>query len=242
MAIWGKIVGGAAGFALGGPIGALIGAGVGHAVDRVAFNERVDEESATKITFTIGVIALSAKMAKADGEVTLDEVAAFKKLFKVPRHEERNVDRVFDLARRATAGYEAYAQQIASLFETRSQILEDLLDALFQIAGADGVYHPCEIEYLEKVAHIFGFGEADIDRIKARHMGLDKASPYMILGIDADVSDGELKKHYKQLVRETHPDRMIAQGVPEEFISVATERLAAINAAYDKVAKSRGLT
>lgn len=241
MAIWGKIVGSAAGFALGGPLGALIGAGVGHAVDRVAFDDRVDKEAATKITFTIGVIALAAKMAKADGEVTLDEVAAFKKLFKVPYDEERNVDRVFDLARKATAGYEAYAQQIASLFEQRAQILEDLLDALFQIAGADGVYHPCEIEYLEKVAAIFGFNSDDVERITARHMGLDKASPYSILGLAPDVNDQDLKKHYKMLVRETHPDRMIAQGVPEEFISVATERLAAINAAYDQIARSRGL-
>ncbi|MGD8325667.1 MAG: TerB family tellurite resistance protein [Sphingomonadales bacterium] len=242
MAIWGKIVGGATGFALGGPIGALIGAGVGHAVDRVAFGDHIDDEATRKITFTIGVIALAAKMAKADGEVTLDEVAAFKKLFKVPPYEERNVERVFDLARRATAGYEAYARQIASLFERRAPILEDLLDALFQIASADGVFHPCEIDYLEKVAAIFGFNEADIDRIKARHMGLDQASPYAILGIDPNISDIELKKHYKQLVRETHPDRMMAHGVPEEFISVATERLAAINAAYDKIAKSRGLT
>lgn len=242
MAIWGKILGSAAGFALGGPIGALIGAGVGHAVDR-GLNVLVprDDEATRNITFTIGVIALSAKMAKADGEVTRDEVAAFKKLFKVPADEERNVARVFDLARQATAGYEAYAKQIASLFEKRSHILEDLLDALFEIAGSDGVFHPCEIEYLEKVADIFGFTADDMERIKARHLGLDASSPYTILGIAPDSDDVSIKKHYRQMVRDNHPDRMMAAGVPEEFISVATARLAAINAAYDKIAAERGL-
>ncbi|MFZ5609280.1 MAG: TerB family tellurite resistance protein [Pseudomonadota bacterium] len=241
MAIWGKILGSAAGLALGGPLGALIGAGLGHAIDRGLAGPRPVDEATARITFTIGVIALAAKMAKADGTVTHDEVETFKRLFKVPPEEARNVERVFDLARQATAGYEAYAQQIAGLFEKRAPILEDLLDALLAIACADGVLHPGECAYLERVAGIFGFTDDDMERMKARRLGPDEASPYTILGVAPDIADAALKAHYRKLVRDNHPDRLIAQGVPEEFVSVATSRLAAINAAYDRIAAQRGL-
>jgi len=173
--------------------------------------------------------------------VTGSEIAAFRRLFKVRPSEERNVERVFNLARQDTAGYEAYAQQIARLFEARAAVLEDLLDALFAIAAADGHLHPSELEYLERVAAIFGFDAAAFACIKARHMGEDEASPYAVLGVARDISDRELKRAYRALVRSSHPDKMIAEGVPEEFLRVATDRLATINAAYDKIRAERGL-
>jgi DnaJ like chaperone protein len=243
MSIWGKIIGGAAGFAIGGPLGALLGASVGHAVDSglVGAAGRAGEGATRKITFTIGVIALSAKMAKADGHVTRDEIEAFREVFKIPPHEVRNVGRVFDMARKDTAGYEAYAAQIARLFQDSPQVLEDLLGALFHIANADGVLHPAEIEYLDNVARIFGFSEARYASIKALYMGPDKASPYTILGVSPDISDADLKKRYRTLIKENHPDKLIAQGMPQEFIEVANDRLAAINAAYDRLEEQRGL-
>lgn len=244
MSIWGKILGGAAGFAIGGPLGALLGASMGHAVDSgVVGSTTADGTSATrKITFTIGVIALSAKMAKADGQVTEDEVAAFKQVFEIPPHEVKNVSRVFSLAQQDTAGYEAYARQIAKLFKDAPHVLEDLIGALFHIAKADGVVHPGELEYLENVATIFGF-EADCwEKLKALHLGPDKASPYTVLGVTPDISDADLKKTYRDLIKENHPDRLIAEGMPEEFIQVANDRLAAINSAYDKIEKLRDLS
>ena len=147
MSIWGKIIGGAAGFAVGGPLGALVGAGLGHAVvDSGLLGDAVKsaDEGTRRITFTIGVIALAAKMAKADGQVTRDEVDAFKNIFRVPPHEVKNVGRVLDMARQDTAGYEAYAAQIAKLFADDRNVLEELLGALFYIAKADGVIHPGE--------------------------------------------------------------------------------------------------
>jgi len=243
MSIWGKILGGAAGFAIGGPLGALLGASMGHAVDSgVVSSTSSDGASSTrKITFTIGVIALSAKMAKADGQVTDDEVAAFKQVFEIPPHEVKNVSRVFSLAQQDTAGYEAYAKQIAKLFGDAPNVLEDLLGALFYIAKADGVVHPGELEYLENVATIFGFENECWESLKALHLGPDKASPYTVLGVKPDISNDELKKTYRDLIKENHPDRLIAEGMPEEFIQVANDRLAAINSAYDKIEKLRGL-
>lgn len=243
MSIWGKLIGGTAGFMIGGPLGALLGAGVGHAVDS-GFVERMGrsgEEATKKITFTIGVIALSAKMAKADGTVTRDEVDAFKDVFNIPAHEVKNVGRVFDMARQDTAGYEAYAKQIARLFSDQPQVLEDLLGALLHIAKADGVVHPDELEFLKNVSGIFGFSEEKFEAIKARILGPDEASPYTVLGISPEISDEELKKAYRRLIREYHPDRVIAKGLPEEFIDVANERLAAINTAYKQIAERRGL-
>lgn len=228
---------------MGGPIGALLGLAAGYAVDSgvVGAAGRVGEEATRKITFTIGVIALSAKMAKADGQVTKDEVEAFKHVFRIPPHEAKNVGRVFDMARQDVAGFESYARQIAELFVDNRKILEDLLGALFYIAKADGVIHPGEIAYLERVSEIFGFSETEFEHLRALHLGDAQADPYSILGLSPDVTDAQLKKEYRKLIKENHPDRVIAHGLPEEFIEVANERLSAINVAYDRIAAERGL-
>ena len=238
MSIWGKIGGAAAGLALGGPIGALVGALAGHyMVDRNAPPKREERKG---IAFTIGVIALSAKMAKADGVVTEDEISAFREVFHVPQQDVKNVARVFNLAKQDVRGYEAYAIQLKDLFKDDPVVLEDVLDGLFHIAKADGIMHEAESGYLESVAMYFGFSEADYGRIRARHV-TDHADPYVILGIDRSMSNEAIKAHYRKLVSENHPDRLIARGVPEEFVTIATEKIAAINAAYDQIEKERGI-
>ncbi len=244
MSIWGKIGGGLAGFAIGGPIGALVGVLGGHVLDKgieSTQDDRPVEGPEASIAFTIGVIALSAKMAKADGQVTRSEVDEFKRIFRVPPGEEKNVARIFDLARQDMAGYDAYAAQIARLFRGRPQVLEDLLGGLFRIAMADGIFHPGEDQFLQHVAQIFGFNEHDYARLKASHIGSDGGDPYLILGVDNRATDAEVKAAYRNLVRENHPDKLIAEGVPEEFIDIATDKLAKINDAYDRIAKARGM-
>ena len=241
MSIWGKIIGGTAGFALGGPLGALLGGLAGHAFDRMR-GTQTDGDGTKQMAFTIGVIVLGAKMAKADGVVTKDEVQAFREVFHVPPEEVKNVARVFDLAKKDSQGFEPYAQQLAGMFRDNPAVLEDLLDGLFHIAKADNVYHPAENEFLQNVASIFGFSEAEFDRIRAGHVGTDDSDPYTILGVPRDASDDDVKGRYRKLIREHHPDTLIAQGVPQEFVDVANEKLAVINAAYDRIAKERRLT
>ncbi|MEG3618806.1 TerB family tellurite resistance protein [Magnetovibrio sp. PR-2] len=244
MSIWGKVLGGVAGFALGGPLGALLGAVAGHALDKVHGtlpHGRASLEDQRQIAFTLAVIALSAKMAKADGQVTRDEVDAFKRLFHIPPDEMKNVAKVFDRAKVSTAGFEQYAAQVAKLFPHEPAVLEELLGGLFMIAQADGVVHPAELAYLQRVSDIFGFDQATFERITATHQPKDEADPYSVLGLAREATDAEIKSAYRKLIQETHPDKLMAQGMPQEFIDLANDKMAAINAAYDKIKQMRGL-
>jgi DnaJ like chaperone protein len=180
-------------------------------------------------------------MAKADGQVSRSEVAAFKEVFQVPANEAANVARVFDLAKRDARGFEPYAQQIARMFRKGHPVLEELLEGLFHIARADGRVHEAEVAYLAEVARIFGFTAGDFARIREANLGADKADPYTILGVTREMSNDEIRAAWRKLVRDNHPDRLMAQGLPEEFVNMANDKLATINAAYDKVAKERGI-
>lgn len=241
MSVWGKIADAVSGLTSGSSLGNLFGQVAGHLGIDVGSDKGQQEglSNRNQIAFTIGFIALSAKMAKADGVVTPDEVDAFKEVFDVKQTEFRNVERVFNFARQDVAGYDAYARQVANLFRSNPGILEDVLDGLFHIAKADGVFHENELLYLQSVAEIFGFSDGEFARIKASHLGPDEADPYVILGVDYSISDEDLRRAYRRLVQENHPDRLIARGVPEEFVELANEKLAAINAAYDVIVKDR---
>jgi len=233
MSVWGKVSGAAAGLFVGGPVGAVVGAVVGHFF--------LDQESDPGVTFTIALVALAGKMARADGVATDHEFEVFREAFGVPPAEERNVHRIFNLARQDIAGFEYYAGQIARLFVGNPAMLEDVLDGLFEIAKADGVLHPGEAAFLEKVAEIFGFAPNEFRRIRASHFAPELTDPYVILGVSYVADDEELKQTYRKLVRENHPDSLMARGVPAEFIKLANDKLAAINSAYEKIQQERGL-
>ena len=242
MSIWGKVVGGAAGFALGGPLGALLGGLAGHAVDKMRESTASGEaDDATKnIAFTIGVIVLGAKMAKADGVVTRDEIGAFKEVFHVPPDELKNVGRVFDQARKDVRGFEPYARQLGRMFRHNPAVLEELVEGLFHIARADGKVTDDELEYLHRVVEIFGLEPARWERLRAANLTAGDGDPYGVLGVRRDASDAEVKAAHRKLVLENHPDKLVAQGMPAEFVDLANEKLATINAAYDRIRKQRG--
>ncbi len=240
MSIWGIIIGGTAGFAFGGPIGGLLGAVAGHAVSTKLTPASSDPDATKKVAFTVAVIALSAKMAKADGVVTRDEVSAFRARVHIPPSEVKQVGKFWDLARQTPDGYEDYAKQVVRLFTARAPVLEQLLDLLFYIAKSDGEITPPEQQYLSRVASIFGFDQSDFERMKTFHQP-GGPSPYDVLGVSVDIDDMALRQHWKQLVRKHHPDTLIANGMPEEFVAAANDRLGRINAAYDLISRQRGL-
>jgi DnaJ like chaperone protein len=189
------------------------------------------------VAFTIGMIALGAKMAKADGAVTRDEVAAFGQVFQVPEKDQAAVQRVFDLAKQDVAGFESYANQVAALFVPGSAMLENVLDGLFHIAKADGAVHEDELRFLERIAELFGFDAKAFNRIRARHV-LIADDPYAILGVAPDMAFDDIRKVHRKLVRELHPDKHVASGMPQELVLIATERLSRINEAFDRIKKA----
>ena len=229
MSVWERISENAA--ALGGSLLSVFTGGK---------SGKAQNDPQANVAFTIAVIALGAKMAKADGVVTGDEISAFKEVFKVDNTELANVARVFNMAKKDVAGYETYARQIAGMFHDQPEVLEDVLDGLFHIAKADGVIHQSELDFLRSVTDIFGLGDK-FPCIRARHIHSGKDDPYVILGIDPCVTDSELKRLYREIVRENHPDRHIAAGLPPEMIAIANDRLAAINTAYEVIRAERGL-
>lgn len=215
---------------------------VGAVVEAVRSVFGADPELRRRVAFSVAMIALSAKMAKADGIVTQDEIRAFQHIFEIPAAERRNVARLYDLAKQDVAGFEAYAERMAGLCGSGKKncgILEDILDGLFHIAKADGVLHDREGRFLHRVAEIFQIEESHYQSILARHADLGSADPWLILGIERGIPFDEVKKRYRALVAANHPDRLVARGLPEEFIKIATTRIAAINAAYEMI--ERGL-
>jgi DnaJ like chaperone protein len=230
---WHTLLTSATGAALGGPLGALI-----RGFKRRTTPEARRERGARRrqVAFTIAAIALAAKMARADGYASADEFATFQRLFQVPEAERENAERFYRLAQGSTAGFEAYAGQAAALLGERSPVLEDLLEALLLIAATDGV-HPDELAYLDQVAERFGFSPAEYARIRARHIAPPPDDPYIMLGLEPGASTDEVRAAYRKLVKAYHPDRHMADGTPPEFIRVAEDRMAAINAAYAKIMK-----
>ncbi len=249
MSIWGKIIGGTLGFALGGPLGALVGAAAGHFVDKgrraaeaVTGGHIRGPRERLQYAFTVAVIALAAKLAKADGHVTRDEVATLKRIFHIPDDATAQIGAIFNEARKDASGFQPYARQIALLFRNDKAVLEELLAALLMIAHSDGVYHPKERAYISEVAKIFGFDDDNLRRIEGVFIHGAKASdtnPYEVLGVSHKANDEEIKTAYRTLLRENHPDRLIAQGLPEEFIEIANKKMAGINVAYDRIKSER---
>jgi DnaJ like chaperone protein len=196
--------------------------------------ERLTTPPERSVAFAIAVVALGAKMAKADGRVTRDEIAAFRRVFHIPREEEVNAARIYNMARTEVAGFDSYATQVAHMFRDRPRVLADLLEGLVYIAAADGEYHPGEADFLGVVARIFGIGEAEFRAIRARHLPGEN-DPWAVLELAPGTGAKTVRKRYRALVRDLHPDLMIARGVPEEARRLAEKRLAAVIDAYDEI-------
>jgi DnaJ like chaperone protein len=255
--IWGKLIGSFFGFSLGGPLGSILGLIVGHLYDTrsVMGPAPVDANipfsgTSQQVAFTTGIIVLSAKLAKVDGQVTRQEIETFKRVFNITRDQEKAVGRLFDQARQSADGFEPYAFQLASLFHHNVTVLEEVLGGLFIIASSDanGIT-PVKLNFLKKIGTIFGFDLEDFMRIAARagvrlpsgeHATLPNED-LIILGVTEKATNDEIKAAYRKLIREHHPDKLVALGMAPSFIATATEKMKRINAAYDAVSKMRGI-
>jgi DnaJ like chaperone protein len=190
--------------------------------------------------FTLALIALAAKMAVADGLVTASEERAFRATVEISAGHEEQVARVFNLAKQDVAGYDSYARKVRRFFSDNPETLEHVLDSLFYIATADGMVHEGELDYLKSVSDIFGFDDMRFEQMASQHVRLQAGvDPYLVLGLAPNAPPEEIRRVYRLLVAEHHPDRLIARGVPEDLIDVATARMKSINLAYQALTKPK---
>ena len=243
MSVWGKLIGGAAGLALGGPVGAILGVAAGHGVDRVSREKKSNKifnAAEKEQVFVSGVISLAAKLSKADGVITKEEIITFKRIFDFPKEDEREISKLFNAAKDSTENYKDIANQIYEFFQKDKSLLLELLNSLFAIAYADNELHKNEKIMLEQIAKIFKFSGDEFEHLNSLFIkktnNLDNLDIYLkVLGVKKDTSIEEITKKYKILIKEYHPDRLQGLGLPKEFIQLANKKLASINEAYSAV-------
>ena len=239
MSIWGSLLGGVVGFSFGGPIGALIGSMIGGRLSssrRHGFQQGFAQQQQI---FAISLIILTAKLAKVDGYVSKEELIAVKEKLKIPKHEVDQVGKIFNKAKEDSLGYEPYAQQISQIYRGNPAVLDEVINILFYIAEADGKVSDSEVNYIKKVATIFGLNTNQFEGIREARVGSHKQNPYIILGCDPNEDLQTIRKKYIQLSKEHHPDVLMSKGLPKELMAESEKKLAAINSAYDKIEKMK---
>ena len=236
MSIWGSLIGGMIGFSLGGPFGMLLGSLIGGKISRAKGSINNSFAQPQQI-FALSLIVLSAKLSKADGQVSKEELIAVKDKLKIPENEIDQVGKIFNKAKNESTGYKPYAEQIAQIYRGNLNVLEEVINILFYIAEADGNISHAELVMIEDIARIFGLSESQFNSLKESRKSSDKLNPYIVLESNPDDSLTEIRKRYIKLSKEHHPDLLLSKGVPPEVIEESKKKMRSINSAWDQVQK-----
>ena len=237
MSIWGSLIGGMIGFSLGGPFGMLLGSLIGGKISRARSGAGFRSFAQPQQIFALSLIVLSAKLSKADGKVSKEELVAVKDKLKIPDNELDQVGKIFNKAKEESTGYEPYAQQITQIYKGNSNVLEEVINILFYIAEADGNVSNSELKMIEHIAQIFGLSQIQFNGIKEGRKSSDKLNPYIVLESKPDDDIQTIRKRYLKLSKEHHPDLLISKGVPEEVVEESKNKMRAINSAWDQIQK-----
>ncbi len=241
MSIWGSLIGGFVGFSFAGPIGALVGSIIGGKITssskKTAFKHSFGPPP--QQIFAISLIILSAKLTKADGHVSKEELIAVKDKLKIPDAEVQQVAKIFNKAKQDTLGYEPYAKQIHQIYNNNPAVLDEVINILFYIAEADGNVSDSEVAMIENIAKIFKINKSQFEGIRESRKGSDKQNPYVVLGCNSSDELESIRKKYLQLSKEHHPDILLNKGVPSEVIEESKKKMRAINSAYDQIKKMK---
>ena len=237
MSIWGSLIGGMIGFSLGGPFGMLLGSLLGGKISRSRTNQGFRASAQSQRIFALSLIVLSAKLSKADGQVSREELIAVKDKLKIPENEINEVGKIFNRAKDESTGYEPYAKQIAQFYQGNINVLEEVINILFYIAEADGNVSDSEMRMIENIARIFGLNEVQINGIKESRKSSDKLNPYIVLESKPNDNLADIRKRYLKLSKEHHPDLLLSKGVPQEVIEESKKKMRAINLAWDQIKK-----
>jgi DnaJ like chaperone protein len=238
MSIWGSLIGGMVGFSLAGPFGMLLGSLIGGKISRArSAAGNFGTFAQTQQIFALSLIVLSAKLSKADGQVSKEELIAVRNKLKIPENEIEQVGKIFNKAKQESTGYEPYAQQIAQIYKNNPNVLEEVINILFYIAEADGNVSKSELDMMQHIAQIFGLNQVQFNAIKESRKSSDKLNPYIVLESKPEENLQTIRKKYLKLSKEHHPDLLISKGVPQEVIAESKKKMRAINSAWDQVQK-----
>ena len=237
MSIWGSLLGGVIGFSFGGPFGALLGSFLGGKISRLNSSKTIGNQQNSQEVFALSLIILSAKLSKADGHVSKEELIAVKDKLQIPDSEIDQVAKIFNKAKDESTGYEPYAKQIAEIFRDNINVLEEVINILFYIAEADGNVSNDEETMIANIAYIFGLSQKQYQSIKESRKTSDKLNPYIVLESQPTDDIKTIRKNYIRLSKEHHPDLLISKGVPVEVINESKNKMRSINAAWDQVQK-----
>ncbi len=237
MSIWGSLIGGMVGFSLGGPFGMLLGSIIGGKISRGRSRAGIGSFTNPQQVFALSLIVLSAKLSKADGQVSREELVAVKDKLKIPENELDQVGKIFNKAKDESAGYEPYAQQIAQIYKGNLNVLEEVINILFYIAEADGKVSDAELRMIEHIGQIFGLNEVQINSIKESRKSSDKLNPYIVLESSPGDDLQIIRKRYLKLSKDHHPDLLMNKGVPKEVMEESKKKMRAINSAWNQIQK-----
>ena len=237
MSIWGSLLGGVIGFSLGGPFGALLGSFLGGKISKISSSNTFGSQQNAQQIFALSLIILSAKLSKADGRVSKEELIAVKEKLQIPDSEIDQVAKIFNKAKDESTGYEPYAKQISEIFKGNQNVLEEVINILFYIAEADGNVSKEEEAMIANIALIFGLSQKQYESIKESRKSSDKLNPYIVLESQPTDDLKSIRKKYIKLSKEHHPDLLISKGVPIEVINESKNKMRAINAAWDQIQK-----
>ena len=237
MSIWGSLIGGMIGFSLGGPFGMLFGSLIGGKISRSRASSTLGSVSNNQQIFALSLIVLSAKLSKADGSVSKEEIIAVKEKLNIPEKEMGQVGKIFDKAKEESTGYEPYAKQISEIFSGNLNVLEEVINILFYVAEADGEVSESEKVMIEDIAYIFGLSKSQFVSIQESRKSSDKLNPYIVLESGPEDDLQTIRKRYIKLSKEHHPDLLMSKGVPLEVINESKNKMRSINSSWDQIQK-----
>lgn len=254
MAWWGTLLGGTLGYMLGGPLGAMLGAALGGNFDRgLNLSDQFDtgDQERVQAAFFSATFSIMGHIAKADGKVTPDEIASARHIMnqmQLSSDQMAAAKNLFSEGKKADFPLDQILSQFKRECHRRRNLMQVFLEIQIAMAMADGQLHSKEKTLIYHIGQQLGFTHADIDQLfrfatgsahshQSKTQSLDDA--YAILGMKPSDSDADIKKAYRRLMSQHHPDKLVAKGLPEEMIKVATEKTQDIHKAYDLIKLNR---
>jgi len=252
MAWWGTLIGGSLGFVFGGPIGALVGAALGGNFDRgLKMGDHIDmgaQERVQAVFFTT-TFSVMGHIAKADGQVSAREISAARNIMaqmQLSGEQREAAIKLFDQGKAADFPLEAVLHQFKKECHRRRNLIQMFVEIQISTAMADGKVDASEKHIIYTIGDILGFTRSNIEHLfniagsapASASDSLSLTQAYEILGISKGSSEAEIKKAYRRLMSQHHPDKLVSKGLPEEMIALATEKTQEIRKAYDLIKES----